>query len=277
MWGLQRGGCWLSGLVAPADNGLEAYCSIDQLIDLYRKGEKIFKEPAIESFTKIDDLTKPKYSSKGRQFAIDEVLGETTLDRALTNILIPAYDIESRMPIFFVNNSANTQTRNFQKLSDATMAQAAMATTAAPTFFEPYQLGGYALIDGGVFANNPASFAIAECLRIAKNISEITLVSLGTGNLTRKYSGKEAKNWGMLQWLEPLINIMMDGMSESVAIELEYILKPQQYYRFQSSLTIANDDIDDASPQNIFQLEALAKSIILEKGRELDELCSRIC
>ncbi|WP_293296140.1 MULTISPECIES: patatin-like phospholipase family protein [unclassified Microcoleus] len=256
---------------------MEAYCSIDQLIDLYRKGEKIFKEPAIESFTKIDDLTKPKYSSKGRQFAIDEVLGETTLDRALTNILIPAYDIESRMPIFFVNNSANTQTRNFQKLSDATMAQAAMATTAAPTFFEPYQLGGYALIDGGVFANNPASFAIAECLRIAKNISEITLVSLGTGNLTRKYSGKEAKNWGMLQWLEPLINIMMDGMSESVAIELEYILKPQQYYRFQSSLTIANDDIDDASPQNIFQLEALAKSIILEKGRELDELCSRIC
>ena len=207
-------------------------------------------------------------------------MGDATLERALTNILIPAYDIESRMPIFFVNNAEIEPTKTFEKRClNFTMAEAAMATSAAPTFFEPYQIKSHAFVDGGVFANNPSMFAIAEALALSKTseqISDITLVSLGTGNLTRKYPYAKAKDWGLLGWLDPLINIMMDGMSKSVEIKLEYLMRPTQYYRFQAPLTEANDDIDDASPANLQRLEELAKSIILERDRDFDELCNQL-
>lgn len=278
--GTSTGGLLALGLVAPKYQKQEAHYSIEQIIDVYQQGREIFYEPPIESLTRIDDLVKPKYSSDGRQNVISKMLGHTTLDRALTNILIPAYDIESRMPVFFVNNAEIKPTKTFEKRClNFTMAEAAMATSAAPSFFEPYQIKSHAFVDGAVFANNPSMFAIAEALALSKTselISDITLVSLGTGILTRKYPYAKAKDWGLLGWLDPLINIMMDGMSKSVEIKLEYLMRPCQYYRFQAPLTEANDDIDDASPANLQRLEELAKSIILERDRDFDELCNQL-
>jgi len=286
--GTSTGGLLALGLVAPKYQEQEVdylltqpLKKIEQIIDVYREqGREIFWEPLIESVTRVDDLVKPKYSSDGRKGVINKMLGHTPLDRALTNILIPAYDIESRMPVFFVNNAEIKPTKTFEKRCVGfSMAEAAMATSAAPTFFEPYQAGEHAFVDGSVFANNPSMFAIAEALTLSKTSeqsSDITLVSLGTGNLTRKYPYAKAKDWGLLGWLDPLINIMMDGMSKSVEIKLEYLMRPTHYYRFQAPLTEANDDMDDASSANVQLLEELAKSIILEKDQELDELCHQL-
>ena len=47
-------------------------------------------------------------------------------------------------------------------------------------------------------------------------------------------------------------------------------------YWIEQIITEANDDIDDASPANLQRLEELAKSIILERDRELDELCNQL-
>nr|WP_271944955.1 hypothetical protein [Nodularia spumigena] len=169
-----------------------------------------------------------------------------------------------------------------------------MATSAAPSYFEPFKVpttqtnsGYYALVDGGVFANNPASFAVMETIVDKKIIGEkqdlddIFVVSLGTGSLTRKYSYDIAKNWGLFQWVQPLINITLDGSSESVAVQLEQLLpkaqnKPPQYYRFQAFLNDANDDIDATDGSNIKNLEKLASQIIAERERDLNELCQQL-
>ena len=45
------------------------------------------------------------------------------------------------------------------------MRDVARATSAAPTYFEPARLPGnppYALVDGGVFANNPGMCAYVD-------------------------------------------------------------------------------------------------------------------
>lgn len=261
-----------------------------ELVKMYReKGDRIFYEPLHERFTKTDDLLRPKYLSVGRDEILEEYLGNVKIEKALTSVLLTSYDIELRMPVFFVSDrSSESMGESFRKIgSGFTMKQAAMA----PTFFEPYHLptiqtqsGFYTLVDGGVVANNPTSLAIMEAIISSKkageklDIDEILVVSLGTGSLCRRYPYQEARNWGLISWAEPIVSILMDANSESVASQLEQLLPPIQgypkkYYRFQVPLTEANDDMDDASPENIKKLEKLAHQLVAEKHYEIDSLC----
>lgn len=296
--GTSTGGILTLGLTMP--NPLapsQAQYTAKDMVELYRKeGKRIFYEPLSERYTKTDDLIRPKYSSEGREEVLSAYLGETPLKNALKPVFITSYDIEIRRPIFFVSDrSAEKIGEYFRKIgSGFKMKQAAMATSAAPSFFEPYHLATiqtdssfYTLVDGGVFANNPTSLAIMEAIIAARrtgeklDLSEILVVSMGTGSLTRKYSYDRAKNWGLIGWLEPIINIMMDGMSESVASQLEQLLPddpgyPKHYYRFQAPLNEANDDMDDGSAENIAKLVELAQLMISQENSDLDRLCEEL-
>ena len=62
------------------------------------------------------------------------------------------------------------------------MVKVALATSAAPTYFRPLEHNGYTLVDGGVWANNPAMLAVIEaliCFDIERD--QIDLLSLGCG------------------------------------------------------------------------------------------------
>jgi uncharacterized protein len=310
--GTSTGGILALGLTKPhpkkpkdPNKPKEPHYRAEHLVNLYREeGKNIFHEPFIERLMESDDLIRPKYSSKGKDRVLTNYFGDTELNDALTELFITSYDIELRVPVFFTNQPCKKVTDSlvFRKICNGlTMKQAAMATSAAPTYFEPYQIptahrterGFYSLIDGGVFANNPASLALMEAIIDSKKAAEknteekelrledILVVSLGTGSLTRRYPYEQAKHWGLLGWVQPLLNITLDGSSEAVSVQLEQLLpradeKPPQYYRFQQFLNSANDNIDDASEKNIKNLEALAKLIIEERTDDLDELCKQL-
>ena len=249
------------------------------------KIQKIFKLSLIDH---IVNLFRSKYSANGREKVLNKKFGDTMIKNALTEVFITSYDTELRMPIFFTSNEKreNKEKKSFQNLCEGiTMKDAAMATSAAPTYFPPHKIQNqktnlnkknpyYSLIDGGVFANNPTTMGIMEAIINSKepiNLSEILVVSLGTGSLKRRYKYDEMKKWGLLQFVRPLINIILDGQSESVACQLDQLLPdandiPKQYYRFQGDLTHPNDDMDDASSENIKNLEKLAIDILDEKG-----------
>lgn len=322
--GSSTGGLLALGLTKPnLENPGEAQYTAQDLINLYKEqGQRIFTEEekfietALEransqlrnllkqlslpfSLPEIDlnNLRGPKFTSRGRQEVLTQFLGNTPIQKALKEVFITSYDTELRTPIFFTNNELAEKTGgNFRKIcKDFTMTQAAMATSAAPTYFEPYQVpttttnsGYYSLVDGGVFANNPTSLAIMEAIishkRATKEtigLDDILVVSLGTGSLTRIYRYQDIRGWGSLNWVLPLLNVVMDGQSESVSCQLEQLLPeanevPKQYYRFQGLLNDCNDDIDDTSPPNISRLENLAQQIIQQRDTDLKELCEQL-
>jgi patatin-like phospholipase/acyl hydrolase len=57
-----------------------------------------------------------------------------------------------------------------------------LATSAAPTYFEPAEKeSGLELVDGGVWANNPVMLAVAEALGyVGREQTEITALRIGT-------------------------------------------------------------------------------------------------
>ncbi|MEG4171301.1 MULTISPECIES: patatin-like phospholipase family protein [unclassified Microcoleus] len=270
-----------------------------ELVNFYRQyGEKVFNQNIPLSF---DDLLQPKHNPQGKQAVLKALLGEAKVEEALREIFITSYDIELRAPIFFTNNPKAEETENFDSrkvCSGFKMFEAAMATSAAPTFFPPYQLetghrtdeGYYALVDGGIFANNPSSLAMMEAMISYKRKTEEELhrkdtlvVSLGTGSLTKKYKYRDVKNWGQIKWALPLLNVVFDGQSESVAYQLAQLMvtkgdkeNNRNYYRFQLQLSSDNghDQMDNASPSNIEYLEKRGEKLIEHSKRDLDDLCN---
>ncbi|MEG4213145.1 patatin-like phospholipase family protein [Microcoleus sp. S13_B4] len=269
-----------------------------ELVNFYRKyGSKIFNEYIPTSF---DDLLQPRHNPKGKQEVLKDLLGEAKVEDALREIFIPSYDIELRAPIFFTSNRDAEEIESIHSrkvCSGFKMFEAAMATSAAPTFFPPYQLetghttdeGYYALVDGGVFANNPSLLAMMEAMISYKNKTreelhrkDTLVVSLGTGSVTRRYKYRDAKNWGQIKWALPLLNVVLDGQSESVAFQLQQLMvtkgdkeNNRNYYRFQLQLSSENahDQMDNASPSNIDHLEERGEKLIEHCKKDLDELC----
>jgi uncharacterized protein len=272
--------------------------ALEQAYDQFRHLLQNLPRPINLPEIDINSLRGSKFPSTGREEVLTEFLGETLIKEALKEVFITSYDTELRTPIFFTSNQQNQteERRNFRKICDGyTMKQAAMATSAAPTYFAPYKVdtiatdsGYYSLIDGGVFANNPTSLATLEAIishrkatKETLNLDEILVVSLGTGSLTRQYLYENIKDWGSLDWGRSLLGIVLDGQSESVACQLEQLLPdsegdPKQYYRFQGLLNDANDDIDVTTSENIADLEKVARLIVQQRDRDLDRLCEQL-
>ncbi len=140
-----------------------------------------------------------EYSYKNLEHVLTGYFGEDTLSNTLSNLLLTSYDIDNHCPFFFKNWRED---RNLIKLKDALRA-----TTAAPTYFTPKHLKinqiNRVLIDGGIFANNPAACGYASGKRLFPN-DDITILSLGTGTLERtiKYSSSKRLGNGLsLYWI----------------------------------------------------------------------------
>jgi uncharacterized protein len=304
--GTSTGGILALGLTKPSlDNPNKAEYSATQLIEFYRKeGKRIFQNGQRNDslITKVRDVFKYKYSSQGREDVLTDYFGDVLINKAIKEVLITSYDTKKRIPIFLTSRpEKESRTDNFQKVGNVLMREAAMATSAAPTYFKPYQIDKLSLIDGGTFANNPAALAIVEAMISFRSrgqeisLDDILVVSLGTGSLSKPYEFDTVKKWGELGWAKPFIDMSFDGQSSVVDYQLEQLLhlkksvasagsrpNQKQYYRFQKQLVSnsttmkVSEAMDDASEDNIKNLERIAKLIIEREKDSLKELCQQL-
>ncbi len=285
--GTSTGGILALGLSKP-ENGRPCYSARD-LARLYEdKGRTIFYHSLCHELRSLYGLIEERYSADGIDAVLDEYFGSTKLSESLTDLFITSYEIERRDPFFF----RTTRARN-DPAYDYLMKDVARATSAAPTYFPPVKIRSvrqatgndrldyYALIDGGMFATNPSMCAFVEAITrgvIDKQGKEnLIMVSVGTGQLTRTLPYMNVKDWGILQWARPALDIVFDGVSDTIDYQLRQLLPADRYYRFQVSLNIlGSDDMDDASEQNLHELKAVAEELIRKEGHRLDQLCEQL-
>lgn len=280
--GTSTGGILALGLTKPGNDDKPQY-SARKLIELYEtEGGKIFSIPVWHRIHSVGGLAEEKYPSTGIDSVALEYFGEVRLAQAYKEVLITAYEIEKRGPWFFKRWKAQDKNEGFNPY----MREVARATSAAPTYFEPIQLkvgalGNRAFIDGGVHSNNPAMCAYVEARKIHPEENDFLVVSLGTGEPTREMPYEEVKGWGLALWAQPILNVVFDGVSDTVDYQLGELLSTEEgdtrrYYRFQTVLDIGKDDMDDASATNIQALKLKAKQIIDENEAALKTLCAQL-
>ena len=271
--GTSTGGILALGLTKPEGDGGPQYQATD-IVDLYAKeGHRIFSRSIWHRTRAIGTLLDEKYPASGVEEVLKEYFGEARLKEALTDVLVTAYEIEKRSPWFFRSRRAREDAEY-----DFAMKDVARATSAAPTYFEPEKLAAegavdyWTLVDGGVFANNPALCGLVEAKHV-HGAEDVLLVSIGTGQLTRPLSYDTVKDWGLIGWARPILDVVFDGVSDTVDFQAEQLCDvvegERRYFRFQTSLEIGNDDMDDASATNIHALRVQATDLI---GRQSDDL-----
>jgi patatin-like phospholipase/acyl hydrolase len=272
--GTSTGGILACGLTRPGPDGRPLH-SADALAELYRtEGPKIFDRSLRKQITSAGGLIDERYDDAALNAALATYLGDARLKDAVTDVLITAYDFKDRFAFFFRSSRARTD-----DAYDFSMAEAARATAAAPTYFEPVEVTDaagartYPLIDGGVYAVNPAMCAYAEVVGSSADISVIA--ALGTGSHTKAYAFEDVKGWGRLEWAQPVLDMVFDGVVDTVDFEAT-TLSRGRYRRLQAELRYASDALDDAGEANLRRLEGDAERLIAEHSAEIEALCEEV-
>lgn len=246
--------------------------SAQEAVDLYlQNGDNIFDVSIFKRIESVDGVIDEKYSADALEKILKDYLGDLRLSDMLKPCLITAYDITRRQAQFF--NSADVKTKG--KGWDFYLRDVARATSAAPTYFEPANISSfdrqvYPLVDGGVFANNPTMCACVEAFnsRPELKVGDLKVLSLGTGEVDKSFHYTEARNWGKLGWVGPVLDIMMSGVSETVDYQMRKLFTsagyPGQYLRLQLDLQKFNDvdsAMDNASEKNMRALERAGQTL----------------
>jgi uncharacterized protein len=257
----------LFDLVAGTSSGAILACALTrpdampaaQAAALYeREGPEVFDRSLLKRISSLGGLIDERYDARGLVASLRRHLGDTRLAQATTGLLITAYDLEARQALLL------------RPTDDMSMVDAAHASSAAPTYFEPVRVGARTLVDGGVFAVNPAVLAYAEAG------GEIdVLASLGTGQHTRPLPYDEVKDWGQLEWARPILDVVFDGSADAVDSQLSKLLD-DRYIRLQTRLDEASDELDDASRGNLAALRREAERLIARRSADLDRLCAAL-
>jgi uncharacterized protein len=316
--GTSTGGILGLGLAVPQNSdACRPKYRASQLVSFYEDDGKEVFHAFWRNVVSLRGLINEKYSSERLEAVLRKYLGDDTrLSEAITEILITSYEVESCRPFFFTRRKART--RRTGRLNPR-MWEVARCTSAAPTFFAPFQikrprssrLPPLTFIDAGVFVNNPTLCAYVEAVGMhnhpidvdAVDVSpgaskqcerpvevrsdnadeneelEYVVVSLGTGELNFQIRYEDARRWGTIHWARPLVDIAYDGSSDTVDGQMRQLMqvvkRPYLYYRFQPSLSEANNALDDTSKGNIRDLKRRAEMIFddPEKLVKLENLC----
>jgi patatin-like phospholipase/acyl hydrolase len=272
--GTSTGGILACGLTRPRPDGRPRF-SAAELADLYDvEGPRVFHRSLLKRILSVEGWIDERYDDGGLMASLERYFGAARLRDALTDVLITAYDIRDRCAFFFRSSRARAD-----PAYDFSLVEAARATSGAPTYFEPVEVTDaagartYPLIDGGVFAVNPAMVAYTEVALMGRELD--VLVSLGTGSAQHPLAVARVRGWGQLEWARSLIDVVFDGVADTIEFELRTLLG-ERYVRMQTSLAGASESLDDAGTDNLRALRGLAERLIEERSAELDRLCAAL-
>ncbi|MCD7460022.1 Patatin-like protein 2 [Datura stramonium] len=255
-------------------------------------GPKIFPQTMVfGSIVKtMKSLVGPKYDGKYLHQVIEEKLGDTHLHEALTNVVIPTFDIKNMQPTIFSTFEARENSLMDAKLSDICISTSAAPTYLPAHYFQTQDKNGkfheFNLIDGAIAANNPTLIATSE---VTKQIysgnsdffpikptdyGKILVISIGTGlaKPEQKYNAKIASKWGIFGWLtkegsNPIIDAFADASDDMVdyhiSVAFQALRSEQNYLRIQDdTLSGTVSSVDIATKENMDKLVEIGETLL---------------
>lgn len=258
------------------------------LVDLYMNYSKdIFERSLWYKIKTGFGLWGAKYSSKNLDNILYQLFGNSTFNDLLKPVLTFSYNLDTSKGHIWNSSLAKLDPKKNFYLRDI-----AAATSAAPTYFDPVKLSNINRTycrrdqdgrivpfcieaDGGIFSNNPEIIAVASVLKNNRNlkISDIIVVSLGTGVYKVKDSAKKLHNASIVEWLIEvnIIDLMLNA-SEDISDQITKALGIE-VYRIEMHLPQQSGKLDDTSQKNLTMLFALAESYLKQNEAQINILC----
>lgn len=197
---------------------------------------KVFGNPR----SVVSRAFRSKYAQEPLKEALVDYFGGQTLGRVPRKLLMPALKVDGLAsahvspevwslskaraggwrPAAFTNLPAVPGARPDIELR---VVDAILRSAAAPTVFPLHQ--GYA--DGGVWANNPSSLALAKAMLHERlGTEDVRVLSVGTGSWPRRVVAPGAPgDLGVAQWSPFLLEMLVDASSLTADMATAHVLR----------------------------------------------------
>lgn len=239
-----------------------------------QSGEKIFpprKKPKGKVAKALDVYQhwgQPRYTSLALREVITSLIPEdATLNDAIHAVGIPAVNVTSGKPQVFKTRHKAEWTRDWKyKVVDV-----ALATSAAPTFFELAELDGQHYADGGLYANAPDLLALHEAEHFFEvPSSAVRILSVGTTTNMYSLSFELGRGLGIQGWMDDnrLFSVTISSQQQLVDQLMQHKLK-DRYLRLdalpsnEQAKDLGLDIATDAARRTLTALGKKAASDIL--------------
>ncbi len=215
------------GLGIPSWEVMKFYCE---------SGPRIFNRRLLHYF----GLTKAKYDGNTLFKEVNQALNMKMIGSAKTRVMVTMTDLQT-LRARFVKSWLHPE---------VLAADAACATSAAPTYFDPWpiqpigEFSGGVFGDGGLFANNPAMCALMEGNMMA------TMVDISCPG---EHGMKVSTKGGAVHFLPGAFDVMLDAGMDAVS-EMSRRILGDRYLEVLPKLCDASPALDEVSRTNLAAL-----------------------
>lgn len=200
---------------------------------------------------------RPRYRSDALREALLACFGDQTLDDVQTDVCVTATSLVNARPYFFRSDYiGNGVLHPYDRLINV-----ALATSAAPTFFAAHSTEYLIdLVDGGLYANNPALLGVVEAFRFVRRsrrgiappqdlgptcLEQLAVLSVGSGEqCAMPFDSDRLRAGGRLAWGAHFYSVSDESQSQYVSLLAKGLLGPA-YHRINPRLDfpMATDDV----------------------------------
>jgi patatin-like phospholipase/acyl hydrolase len=257
-------GTSVGGIIALGLSAGRAAAEIEQaFVD---DGQKIFpaSRPAVgwlrSSFHVLAGVPWCRHDPAPLRAVIERIVGVGTKMSGLsTPTVITAVNLTKGKPRIFKTGHHGSYTRDWT----LDVADVALATSAAPTYFPIHRIDDELYADGGMFANSPDMVALHEAEHfLRQDRPNIRVLSIGTTTAAFAFSASTKLSLGSLGWMrDQRLPTVMIGSQQAMTNDMMRHLLPDAYLRIdheQSPDQRRELALDCASPEAQKNLRAAA-------------------
>ena len=234
-----------------------------------KKVVDLFEDEAARVFPKRG-FRKGMFSSKYSHEPLAEVIRSCVphlrLSQVSTPLLITSSDISAGGVHVFKSGYLKKLGERYVRDGSVLLADAILASCAAPTYFDPAQVDHYLLADGGLWANNPSIIALVEAVsKFGQPIEGIHVLSIGTGHSTNFYG--QSKGWGLLTgWGHRKLVSYVLALQSQASTNMSKLLLGDRHVRLDPEIeTWQLDDVECMET-----LKAIADKDFTHRSQEIE-------
>jgi patatin-like phospholipase/acyl hydrolase len=229
-----------------------------QIVEVYAElGGRVFRNPV--GWRSARQVMRAKYAPGPLREALTAAFGDRTFGQSAKRLVITSYNLGADDVYLFRTAHHPRLRRDWRERA----VDVAMATSAAPTYLPGFPLSGTRLVDGGVWANNPAMVAVVEAVgTCGVPLEALRVFSLGT-TVEVRHRSRGLDRGGLLSWGRAGVDVILRAQSISANNQVHHLVSPQRLLR-----------LDPVVPAGLFALDKVHADDLIGKAAHASRTAS---
>jgi patatin-like phospholipase/acyl hydrolase len=215
------------------------------------------------------------YDGNGKRGVLEEMMKHMPMNELKKRTIISTYNLTTDSPYVF---DSNYDTAFIHELADA--------TSATPTYFPPVLMDNstaasapvrtttHLYTDGGVFASNPTMCAVSAAVKSGVPLSDIKVISIGSGTEGVDIDERGSNSWRIFRWLtNGFSNSLITAPSQNTN-KIAKNLLGDNYIRINRPIKQKLQKINNTDERSLNELKDIGKEWFTNTRDSIDRLLS---